>query len=75
MTVVARVREEFSAWIASVAEAIVAGSSRFGAQQQVRLVETEQNTFVMSMTAKSSPAPHRSPIAPALRIAQQPPFA
>lgn len=52
MTLVARIREEFSAWIASVAEAIVAGFSRFGAQHQVRLVETEQNTFVMKMTAK-----------------------
>jgi general secretion pathway protein L len=63
MTVVARVREEFSAWIASVAEAIVAGSSRFGAQQQVRLVETEQNTFVMSMTAKP-----KQPVPPECRF-------
>ncbi len=64
MTVVAKFRDEFSTWIASVAEAIVAGSNRLSVQHQVRLVETDQNTFVIEMTAKP-----KQPVPPECRFA------
>jgi general secretion pathway protein L len=43
-----RIREEFSTWIASVADACVAAMSRFSAKRQVLLTETAPNTFKMS---------------------------
>ncbi len=52
MTVSGRIRDEFSAWIAQVAEAIVAGINRVSVQQDVRLIETGQNTFTMKMKSK-----------------------
>jgi len=58
MTIFGRVRDEFSTWITSVAEAIVSGSNRLGAQQQVRLLETDPNCFVLRTTARPrQPAP------------------
>lgn len=57
MTAVSRVRDEFSAWIASVAEAIVAGFNRLMVHQQVQLIETDPNSFAMKATAKPNRLP------------------
>ena len=57
MTISARMRSEFSAWIDSVAEAVVAAIDRISAKQRVDLIETGQNAFTMRMTSTRRSAP------------------
>jgi general secretion pathway protein L len=58
MTLWARLRGEFLAWIQSIAEVIVTMVSRFRAQPRATLVETSANRFNLSMDAASNrPAP------------------
>jgi general secretion pathway protein L len=52
MAVPARIRDEFSTWIAFVAEAVVAAFNRISVHRQVHLIETGQNSFTMRMTSK-----------------------
>jgi general secretion pathway protein L len=52
MALSAQIRDEFSTWIASVAEAVVAGIHRLRARQHVQLVETDQNSFTLRMISK-----------------------
>jgi general secretion pathway protein L len=52
MAVPAQIRNEFSIWMAVVAEAAVAAINRFGARRQVHVIETGQNSFTMRMIAK-----------------------
>jgi general secretion pathway protein L len=47
-----RLRHEFSTWITSVAEAIIAVSHRLRVEHQVKLVETNPNCFAMTMKVK-----------------------
>lgn len=56
MTVIDRIRGEFSSWIAAVAEAVVAAYNRLSVQHQVRMIESDRNTFVMRMTARPKQA-------------------
>jgi general secretion pathway protein L len=59
MAVPARIRDEFSTWIASVAEAVVAAANRISVRQRVHLTETDHNSFTMRMISKpkrSSPS-------------------
>ncbi len=52
MTVLSEAREQFDMWIASAAEAIVTGVGRLGGHQ-VRMVETDRDTFSLSVTKPS----------------------
>jgi general secretion pathway protein L len=53
-----QIRNEFSTWIASVADAIVATISRVRVERQVDLVETGPNCFTLKMTPRpQQPAP------------------
>jgi general secretion pathway protein L len=52
MTISARIRDEFAAWIGSVAEAIVTAVSRISIKPPIQLIETERNLFIMRMTSK-----------------------
>jgi general secretion pathway protein L len=52
MAIPARIRDEFSTWIAFVAEAIVTAVNRISVHQQVHLIETGQNSFTMRMISK-----------------------
>jgi general secretion pathway protein L len=52
MAVPAQIRDEFSTWIGRVAEAIVAAVNRISVHRHVRLIETGQNSFTMSMISK-----------------------
>jgi general secretion pathway protein L len=58
MTISNRIRDEFSAWIGLVAEAMVAAIHRIRAQQQVQLLETGPNSFALRIASKpQQPAP------------------
>ena len=52
MTMSARIREQFAAWIGSVADAIVAARSRIRLKAPIQLIETDRNMFIMRMTPK-----------------------
>jgi general secretion pathway protein L len=52
MAVPAQIRNEFSTWMAVVADAAVAAIDRIGARRQVHLIETAQDSFTMRMIAK-----------------------
>jgi general secretion pathway protein L len=52
MTVQAQIRDEFSRWIAFVAEAVVAAINRISVRRLVHLIETGQNSFTMKMISK-----------------------
>jgi general secretion pathway protein L len=57
-TLSVQIRNEFSTWIAAVADAIVASISRVRPERQVSLVETGPNRFTITMTSKpKQPAP------------------
>jgi general secretion pathway protein L len=53
MTVSARIRDEFAAWISSVADAIVAAVNRISVKSPIQLIETERNMFIMRMISRS----------------------
>ena len=57
MTMSASIRDEFTAWIGSVAEAMVAAVNRISAKPRVDLIETGQNAFTMRMTSTRRSAP------------------
>jgi len=52
MTMSARIREQFAAWIGSVADAIVAARSRIRLKVPIQLIETDRNMLIMRMTPK-----------------------
>jgi general secretion pathway protein L len=52
MTVPAQIRDEFSTWIAFVAEAVVAAVNRISVRRHVHLIETGRNSFTMKMISK-----------------------
>jgi len=52
MSMSARIRDEFAAWIGSVAEAIVSAISRISVKPPIQLIETDRNLFVMRMTSR-----------------------
>jgi general secretion pathway protein L len=56
MTMSARIRSEFAAWIGSVASVIVSAVNRVSVKSPVQLIETDRNMFIMRMT----PRPGRS---------------
>ncbi len=56
MAMVAQIRDEFSTWIALVAEAIVATVNRISVHRHVQLIETGPNSFTMSMISKPKQA-------------------
>jgi general secretion pathway protein L len=52
MTMSARIRSEFAAWIGSVADAIASARSRVRVKAPIQLIETERNMFIMRMMPK-----------------------
>lgn len=53
MTLLGRIRSEYSMWIGQVTEAIVAVANRIRVQQHIHLIENDPNTFTMSMKSKA----------------------
>jgi general secretion pathway protein L len=52
MTMSARIRVEFAAWIGAVAEAIVTAVNRISVKPAIQLIETDRDSFIMRMAAR-----------------------